>query len=117
MRTSLTLWAVPLAAAIVIYQAYSPILGGLILGGAGSLAAFRYKIWTLRRFAARASAQSAYRLPLLDAGRYLIMIAVMIPAAWLAVNYDMKHLFAAAAALFLTNVATVVQAVREARQT
>jgi hypothetical protein len=114
-RVALVLWTVALVAALAASGGYSATVGGMVLGGFASLGAFSYKVWTLRRLAAQPTSREARRLPLVDGGRYLIMIAGLAPAAWLAVQYDVTYVFAAAAMLFLTNLATVIQAVRVSR--
>lgn len=116
-QTALLGWLAALLAALVFYRAFSPVLGGLVIGGAASLAAFRYRVWALRRLAAQPTAQVARRMPLVaGAGRYAILAAALALAAWLAVIDDAGYLAATVAALFLCNAATIVQAVREARR-
>jgi hypothetical protein len=115
-RTALWLWMAALAISLIVYRAWSPTLGGILIGGAASLGAFRYKVWTLRRLGNEPTAQRARRLPLLDAGRYLVLGAGLALAAWLAAATDESgYLIAAAATAFLANVAIIVQAVLESR--
>ena len=115
LHTALVLWMAALVMSLVVYRAYSPVVGGIVIGGAASLAAFRYRIWTLRRLARRPEAPRASRLPMVGAGRYLILGTGLALAAWLASIDGAGYLIAAAATLFLCNLAIVVQAVRESR--
>lgn len=105
-----------LAISLIVYRAWSPTLGGILMGGAASLGAFRYKVWTLRRLGREPTAQRAKRLPVLDAGRYLVLGAALALAAWLAAATDESgYLIAAAATVFLANVAIIAQAALESR--
>jgi hypothetical protein len=109
------LWGAALAASLAVYRSYSPVLGGLLIGGAASLAAFRYRVWTLRRLAARPTRGVAFRLPLVGLGRYLILAAALALAARLSAAGGPGYLAAAAAGLMLCNVAIIVRALCEAR--
>lgn len=116
LRLALGLWMAALVTSLAVGQGFSPIVGGILFGGVASLAAFRYKVWTLRRLADQPTGKRASRLPFLDAVRYLILAAGLAPAVWLAFREDMKYLFAAAATLFMCNLAVVIQAVRDSRK-
>ncbi|NIA20697.1 MAG: hypothetical protein GWP05_01745 [Anaerolineaceae bacterium] len=115
-KLALGLWMAALVTGLVAARGFSPIVGGVLFGGLASLAAFRFKVWTLRRLADEPTKKRASRLPFLDAARYPILAAGMAPAIWLAIREDMKYLFAAAAALLLCNLAVIIQAVRESRK-
>jgi len=114
-RTALVLWMAALVICLVVYRAWSPLVGGLVIGGAASLAAFRYKAWTLRRLAEQPTPRRAGRLPVVGAGRYLIFAAALGLAVWLGTTSGMGYLIGAAGGLLLGNLAIVVQAVRESR--
>lgn len=117
LQTALVLWTAALATSLIVYRAYSPVVGGILLGGAASLAAYRYRVWTLRRFARRPTAKEASRLPILGAGRYVILAAALGLAVWLGTRGDSGYLIATAATLFLANLAIVIRAAVEARRT
>ena len=114
-RTALVLWTAALVISLIAYRAYSPLTGGVVIGGAASLAAFRYRTWTLRRLADQPTQARANRLPVVGAGRYLILAAALGLAAWLSMIDDVGYLIGAAGGLFLTNLAIIVQAARESR--
>jgi hypothetical protein len=117
VKLALWLWMAALVIGLAVSQGFSPIVGGIFLGGAASVGAFRYKVWTLRRLASRADRKTASRLPLLDAGRYVILAAALVAAVVLARrDGDSRWVFAAAAALFLCNLAVIVLAVYESRK-
>ena len=114
-RTALVLWTAALVICLVVYRTWSPLVGGLVIGGAGSLAAFRYKVWTLRRLAEQPTPSRAGRLPVVGAGRYLIFAAALGLAVWLGMTSGAGYLIGAAGGLFLANLAIIVQAARESR--
>ena len=114
-RMALVLWMAALVISLIVHRAYSPIVGGIVIGGAASLVAFRFRVWTLRRLARRATGAEATRLPLIGAVRYVIMGAALALAAWLAAIDNAGDLIATAGTLLLCNLAIVIQAVRESR--
>ena len=116
-QTGLMLWGAAVVVALAVYRDFSPVLGGLVIGGAASLGAFRYRVWALKRLATNPTSRRAALHPwLAGAGRYGILIAALAIAVWLAMIEDSPgYLIATAAALFVANVATIIQAVREAR--
>lgn len=117
VKLALWLWMAALVIGLAVAQGFSPIVGGIFIGGAASVGAFRYKVWTLRRLAARADRRTASRLPLVDAGRYVILAAAMAAAVVLSrKDGDSRWIVAAAATLFLCNLAVVAQAVYESRK-
>lgn len=112
-RTALALWAAALVISLFVRDSQTLTWLGVLLGGAASLGAFRYKVWTLGRLADRPTRGQARRLPVIDAGRYLILAAGFAPAVWLSRTHGSGILIAAAASLLLGSVATIVQGVRE----
>jgi hypothetical protein len=115
-HTALLLWAAAVLVGLVACRACWSIPGGILLGGAASLAALRYKVWVYRRLADRPTPRRARRLPLASAGRYAILGAAVALAVWLStVTGQAAWLPATAGALLVSSAATVVQAVRESR--
>lgn len=116
LRTAVVLWMAALAIGLLLARAWSPLVGGLVLGGLASLVAFRYKVWAYRRLADAPTPKRAARLPMVSLGRYLVMAPAVALAVYLASVRDTGYLVGAAAGLLLGSVATVLQAVVDARR-
>lgn len=116
LRTALVLSVSALVTGLLVYRGPSPVLGGLLLGGVASLASYRYRIWMLRRLAARPTEGRAFRLPILGAVKYLIFGLALGLAAWLgSASGDLNCLFVAAGMLFVCNAAIIIEAARSPR--
>lgn len=116
LRTALLLCVAAPIAGLVICRGFSPVVTGLLLGGLGSLASYRYRLWTLRRLAACPTDARAFRLPLLGSVRLLILGAALGLAAWVDSADDGRAcLFSAAGMLFVSNVAIIIEAARSPR--
>jgi len=108
-RTSV-LVAVVLAGAVVAGAGrYTPVAGGLALGGAASLAAHWIKVRTLRQIGRGASARRAS----LAAIMRLAVGTAALAAAFATPAIDF---WATAAGLLIANAVTVILAVRDARR-
>jgi hypothetical protein len=112
--TALVLWMAALVISVAWSRGWSPVSGGIVIGGAASLGALRLKVWGLRRLAGNPTQRQARRLPVAGAARYLVLGAAFGLAAWLsaATGRD-AYMVATGAALLLGNAAIVVQAARE----
>ena len=116
-QTALVLWLVALVACLAIYRDYSAVLGGIVMGGAASLAALRFKVWALRRLTSTLTPRQVRLQPWLSGGgRLAISAAAVALAVWLSAVDDARYLVATVLALFLGNAAVIIQAVREARR-
>ncbi len=116
-RTATAIYFVALAVAIVIERQFGPLLGGILLGGAAAMAADRYRIWAMRRLARQATAQEAFRYPLISAGRYIFLAVGLVAAVMLARRFDQNmYIFAAAGAMFIPSLAIIIEAARDSKR-